>query len=80
MPITPHTNSEPLLKRCSFRFQTILIVVWSANCDGSALTTSKASSNLLNDDTYRCFCAGTLCHPSGQIEQGAPYIRKSRFT
>ena len=35
----------------------ILLVVWSANGDGSALT-SKASSNLLNDDTYRFVCAG----------------------
>ena len=51
----------------------ILLVIWFANGDGSALT-SKASSNLLNDDTYRCVCAGS--HP-GQIEQGVHYIRKS---
>ena len=40
----------------------ILFVVWSANSDGSAALTSKASSNLLNDgtyhSTYRCVCAG----------------------
>ena len=38
-----------------------MLVVWSANGDGSALT-SKASSNLLNDDTYRCVCVGN-CVP-----------------
>ena len=48
-----HANGEPLLKRNSFlsQFAKILLVVWSANGDGSALTTSEASSNLLNDDT-----------------------------
>ena len=51
----------------------ILLVIWFANGDGSALT-SKASSNLLNDDTYRCVCAGSY---PGQIEQGVHYIRKS---
>ena len=49
----------------------ILHVVWSANRDGRALT-YKASSNLLNDDTYRSVCVGN--HPSKQIEQGAHYI------
>ena len=50
-------RGEPLLKRSSSyihilsKFATILLVVWSANGDCSALT-SKASSNLLNDDTY----------------------------
>ena len=52
----------------------ILFVVWSANGYGSALT-SKTDSNLLNNDTYRCVCVGN-CHPTGQIEQGAHYIRK----
>ena len=47
----------------------ILRVVWSANGDGRALT-YKASSNLLNEDTYRS--VGN--HPSKQIEQGAHYI------
>ena len=59
MPITPHANGKPVLKRSSLflsQFATILLVVWSANGDGSALT-SEASSNLLNDDTYRCVCA-----------------------
>ena len=51
----------------------ILLVVWFANGDGSALTTSKASSNLLND---RCVCMGKLCRLSGRIEQGAHDIRK----
>ena len=37
----------------------ILLVVWYANGDGSALS-SKACSNLLNDDTYRCVCAGII--------------------
>ena len=47
MPITPHTNGEPLLKRSSSysQFATILLVVWCANSDGSALP-SKANSNL----------------------------------
>ena len=48
-------------------FVTILLVVWSTNDDGSALTealTSKASSNLLNDDTYQCICASNcVIHP-----------------
>ena len=58
MPITPHANGEPLLKRSSliFTFAMILLVVWYTNGDDSALT-SKVS-NLLNDDTYRCVCAG----------------------
>ena len=56
------TNGEPLLKRSSsyshsFQFATILRVVWSANGDGHALT-YKASSNLLNEDTYRSVCVG----------------------
>ena len=50
------------------QFATILHVVWSANGDGHGLT-SKASSNLLNEDTYRSVFVGN--HPSKQIEQGA---------
>ena len=60
MPITHHTNGEPLLSSLIFvlsQFATILLVVWSANGYGSALT-SKTSSNLLNDNTHRCVCAG----------------------
>ena len=53
------------------QFATILRVVWSANGDGRALT-YKASSNLLNEDTYRSVCVGN--HPSKQIEQRAHYI------
>ena len=49
----------------------ILRVVWSANGDGRA-PTYKASSNLLNEDTYISVCVGK--HPSKQIEQGAHYI------
>ena len=53
----------------------MLLVIWSANGDGSALT-AKVSSNLLNDDTYRFICAGNcVIHPR-QIEQGTHYIRK----
>ena len=45
------------------QFAMILLVVWSVNGDGSALT-SKATSNLLNDETYRCFCARNgVIHP-----------------
>ena len=52
MPITPHTNGEPLLKQLLiFPVCNESAFVLSANSDGSALT-SKASSNLLNDDTY----------------------------
>ena len=49
----------------------ILRVVSSTNGDGHALT-YKASSNLLNEDTYISVCVGN--HPSKQIEQGAYYI------
>ena len=45
----------------------ILLVVWSANGDGSALTykaSSKTKFNFLNDDTYRWNCATVICHPS----------------
>ena len=56
MPITPHANGEPRLRRSFsyshfFPVSTILLVVWSANGVGSALP-SEASSNLLNDGTY----------------------------
>ena len=56
-PLPCMLYGEPLLKRSSShsllpQSTTILLVVWSANSDGSALT-SKASSkvNLLNNDT-----------------------------
>ena len=55
MPITPHakwrTSSKAELRILS-QFAMILVVVWSANGEAtvSALT-SKASSNLLHDDT-----------------------------
>ena len=53
---------------------TLVLVVWSANGDGSYLSVlvsrvncpyfSEDSSNLLNDDTYRCVCAGNcVIHP-----------------
>ena len=50
----------------------ILLVVWSAKGDDSALT-SKASSkvNLLNDDTYRWNCVTVIVSSFGRIEQGA---------
>ena len=54
----------------------ILLVVWSANGDGSALT-SKASSkvNLLNDKRYLPL---SLCNRNCVIlEQGVHHIRKS---
>ena len=46
-------------------------VDWPANRDGRALT-YKASSNLLNEDTYRSVCVGN--HPYKHIEQLAHYI------
>ena len=75
MPITPHANGKFLLKAELLSFPVcILLVVWSAYGDGSIRITSKASSNLLNDDTYQCVCSGNCVRP---IEQGAHYIRKS---
>ena len=52
----------------------ILLVVWSASGNGSALT-SKVS--LLNDDTYRIVCATVIVSSFGEIEQGAYYIGNS---
>ena len=71
-----YSNGEPLLKLSlsyshSFKFATILLVLCSANDDGRALP-YKASSNLLNEDTYRSVCVGN--HSCGQIEQGAQYL------
>ena len=64
IPITPHANVRTYF---SFPVAAILLVVWSANGDTSALTNSKASSSLLNDDTYRCVCAGNcVIHPDKQ--------------
>ena len=61
MPITPQSSSRvELFKMILSQFKMILLVVWSANGNGSALT-AKANSNLLNDDTYRRVCAVT--HP-----------------
>ena len=78
--ITPHANSDSLLKRSSSHSHsvTILLVVWSTNGDGSA-PTSKASSkvNLLNDDTYlpMGWCdhryMTVIVSSFGQIEEGA---------
>ena len=50
---------------------TIVLVVWSANDDGSALT-SKASPkvNLLTDDTYRWNCTTVIVSSFRHIEQG----------
>ena len=61
MPITLHANGKPLLKWSSLIFfAMILLDVWSANGDvgSGSPPTSKASYNLLNDDIYRCICAG----------------------
>ena len=54
-------TTEIKLEHAMPQFATILLIVWSANGDGSALT-SKASSkvNLLNDDTYRRVCATVI--------------------
>ena len=67
MPITPH-NGEPHLKWSSSYSHSFPVCndsafVRSANGDGSALT-SKATSNLINDDTYQFICAGNcVIHP-----------------
>ena len=57
--ITLHSNGETLLKQSSSHsnsspvLQTILLVVLSANGDGSVLTSMASSKiNLLSDDTY----------------------------
>ena len=57
----PHINFFP-------SSAIILLVVWSANGDGSALASKSPSSkvNLLNDDAY----ATIIVLPFGQIEQG----------
>ena len=61
MPIVPHGNGELLLGALHihivYQFTMILLVIWSTNVDSSVLT-SKASSNLLNDDIYQCICVG----------------------
>ena len=51
----------------------ILLVVWSANGDGSRALTAMASSkvNLLNDDIYQWVCATVTVSSFRQIEQGA---------
>ena len=56
--ITPYTIAETLLSRAPHihvlpQFCYDLLVVWSANEDGSALTSKSSSKvNLLNDDNY----------------------------
>ena len=71
----PHANGEHLLKQIPhIQFlpisAMILLVVSSANGNGSALT-SKASSKVkwLNNDTYRWNCAIIIMSSFGQIEQ-----------
>ena len=69
MPIIPHANGETLLKRSSSPVcnDSASCLVCKQRCDGNALT-SKASSNILNDDTYQCVCAGKL--PTCTSQQG----------
>ena len=67
MPITPHANGEPLLKRAShihiLSHDSACYLVSKWRCEGSALT-SEASSNLLNHDIYQYNCAGNcVIHP-----------------
>ena len=71
MPITPHAIGEPLLKQSSSNINSLPVCNDSACClslvckkgDG----TSKAISNLLNDNTYRCICAGNcVIYPDKQ--------------
>ena len=53
----------------------ILLVVWSANGNGSALTSNASYRvNLLNDDTYRWTI---IVSSFRQIEQVAHHMRKS---
>ena len=44
-----------------------MLVVWSANGDGSAMASSKVN---LNDDTYQQVCATVNVSPFRQKEQG----------
>ena len=62
MPITPHAKG---VKQSSSLSQFAKIILSRLVCnDGSALTTSKASSNFLNNDTYRCVCLDNcVVHP-----------------
>ena len=58
----------------------ILLVVWSANADGSALYFQGKFQGQFykNDDTYRSWDRATIIVSSfGQIEQGALIVRKS---
>ena len=48
----------------------IMLVVWSANGDCSALQASS-KVNLLNDDTYQCNSVTIIMPSFKQIEQGA---------
>ena len=59
----------------------ILLVVWSANSGGSALT-FKASSkvNLLNDDIYRWNYATVIVSSFGQIEVHIDLFNEERIS
>ena len=59
----------------------ILLIVWSANGNGSAFT-SKTSSEVIYDDTYRWVCAIAIVISFGQIEQGKKsliYLTRKTF-
>ena len=67
----PRTLMEPLLKwnsSYSLTFlpssSTILLVVWFANGNGSALPKASSKVNLLSDETYRRERTTELSHPS----------------
>ena len=69
-PITPHANSEPLLKQKSSHSHSSPVPF----CLLSGLPTATVvllMVNLLNDDTYRWDCVTTIVSSFGQIEQGA---------
>ena len=69
--MTSHSKLEKIVREQASPFlklehaMPILLVVWSANGDGSALP---------HDNTNRYVCAG-MCNTSGEIEQGVHYIR-----
>ena len=70
--ITLHANVLKLSSTHSSSSEMILLVVRSANGDGSALT-SKASSkvSLVNDSTYQWDCTTVIVSSFGQIKQSA---------
>ena len=67
------TNGKPGLLIFTFfpSSATILLIVWSANGDGSTSTKASFKVKLLNDDTYQLDSVTIIVSSFRQIEQGA---------